>query len=63
MSEMKLSKEESVYLAYRDGGGESILPAHCKELGISVEEGKEMIRRQYTLRQENGTLQPYDKTI
>jgi hypothetical protein len=56
MSEMKLSKEESVYLAYRDGGGESILPAHCKELGISVEEGKEMIRRQYTLRQENGTL-------
>lgn len=63
MSEMNLSKEESVYLAYRDGGGESILLSHCEELGITLEEGKDMIRRQYRLREENGTLQPYDKTI
>ncbi|WP_417438185.1 hypothetical protein [Idiomarina sp.] len=63
MSEMKLTTEESVYLAYRDGGGESVLPGHCEELGISLEEGKEMIRRQYKIREQDGNLQPYDKSI
>ena len=63
MSDLNLTKEESMYLAYRDGGGESIIPGHCELLGISIEEGKEMIRRQYNLRRETGTLEPYDKTI
>ena len=63
MSDMKLTTEESVYLAYRDGGGESVLPGHCEELGISLEEGKEMIRRQYKIREQDGNLQPYDKSI
>lgn len=63
MNQMNLDPEESMYLAYRDGGGEEILHGHCELLGITVDEGKEMIRRQYRLRQENGTLQPYDRTI
>ncbi|RFA27314.1 hypothetical protein CAI21_14855 [Alkalilimnicola ehrlichii] len=63
MPDIELTTEESVYLAYRDGGGESILPGHCAELGISLEEGKEMIRRQYKIREESGNLKPYDKRI
>lgn len=63
MSDIKLTTEESVYLAYRDGGGKSILPGHCAGLGISLEEGKEMIRRQYKIREQAGNLQPYDKSI
>jgi hypothetical protein len=63
MFDMKLTTEESVYLAYRDGGGESILPGHCAELGISLEEGKEMIRHQYKTREQAGNLQLYDKSI
>jgi hypothetical protein len=45
------------------GAGESVLPGHCEELGISLEEGKEMIRRQYKIREQAGNLQPYDKSI
>ncbi|WP_148265879.1 hypothetical protein [Oceanimonas sp. GK1] len=63
MSEIKLSVEESVYLAYRDGGGESILHSHCNELGITIDDAKQMIRRQYALRKESGKLEPYDRSI
>lgn len=40
MAEMKLSVEESVYLAYRDGGGEKILHSHCRERGITIDQAK-----------------------
>lgn len=63
MNQMNLTPEESMYLAYRDGGGMKILHSHCELLGITIEEGKEMIRRQYQHRKESGNLQPYDKTI
>jgi hypothetical protein len=63
MNQIKLTPEESMYLAYRDGGDEKIIYDHCELLGITIEEGKEMIRRQYQRRKEAGVLQPYDKTI